>query len=332
MAYITKRVLAMGYPSTGVEKMLRNSIEDVVKFFHYYHNDNVKIYNLCIEKERIYEKNLFNKSMVGLFPAKDHNPCPIKLILEFCVDMCLYLIKNPDGIAAVHCKAGKGRTGVMICSYLIFSGLCKNSVDAIEHYGRSRTYNNKGVTIPSQIRYIEYFESFLATNFCPPYIFLIPKIVKYHINVNTKNILKNFRDDPTYFISPNEFYLKSIKIGPIDKKSSFYIKICDFINKDMKFINSNKSFTTTDVNGKNQFYFVYDIIDRININCDIKVSFDGAGLSFYIWMNLWYSTFSLIKNFLEKFHNDILEDHKIKNLNIMNRHLQKAYSIYNVGK
>lgn len=332
MAYITKRVLAMGYPSTGVEKMLRNSIDDVVKFFHYYHNDNVKIYNLCIEKERIYEKNLFNKSMVGLFPAKDHNPCPIKLILEFCVDICLYLIKNPEGIAAVHCKAGKGRTGVMICSYLIFSGLCKNSVDAIEHYGRSRTYNNKGVTIPSQIRYIEYFESFLATNFCPPYIFLIPKIVKYHINVNTKNILKNFRDDPTYFISPNEFYLKSIKIGPIDKKSSFYIKICDFINKDLKFINVNKSFTTTDVNGKNQFYFVYDIMDRININCDIKVSFDGAGLSFYIWMNLWYSTFSLIKNFLEKFHNDILEDHKIKNLDIMNRHYQKAYSIYNVGK
>ena len=68
--------------------------------------------------------------------------------------------------------------------------LCKNSEEAITHYAKARTYNMKGVTIPSQIRYIEYFESFLATNFCPPYIFLIPKIVKYHINVDTKNILK----------------------------------------------------------------------------------------------------------------------------------------------
>ena len=97
---------------------------------------------------------------MGLFPAKDHNPCPIKLILEFCVDIVLYLIKNPDGVAAIHCKAGKGRTGVMICCYLIFSGLCKNSEEAFNHYAEARTYNKKGVTIPSQIRYIQYFENF----------------------------------------------------------------------------------------------------------------------------------------------------------------------------
>jgi protein-tyrosine phosphatase len=332
MTYITKRVLAMGYPSSGIEKFLRNSVDDVIKFFHFYHNDNVKIYNLCIEKERIYEKSLFTNSQVGLFPAKDHNPCPIKLILEFCVDICLYLIKNPDGIAAIHCKAGKGRTGVMICSYLIFSGLSKNSKEAIEHYGQTRTYNKKGVTIPSQIRYIQYFESFLATNFCPPYIFLIPKIVKYHINVCTKNILKNFRDDSTYFISPNEFYLKRIKIGPIDSKSSINIRICDFVNQDLKFYNVNKSFIATNVNGKNQYYFVLEIFDKITINCDIKISIDGAGLSFYIWMNLWYSTFGLIKSFLEKFHKDLLEDHKTKNLVQIHRNNQKIYSIYNIGK
>jgi phosphatidylinositol-3,4,5-trisphosphate 3-phosphatase/dual-specificity protein phosphatase PTEN len=143
MAYITKRVIAMGYPSTGFETFFRNSLDDVNKFFHKYHNNDVKIYNLCLEKERIYDKSLFNKSLVSLFPSKDHNPCPIKLILEFCVDIILYLIKNPLGTAAIHCKAGKGRTGVMICSYLIFSGLCKNSEEAFEHYAKARTYNNK---------------------------------------------------------------------------------------------------------------------------------------------------------------------------------------------
>jgi phosphatidylinositol-3,4,5-trisphosphate 3-phosphatase/dual-specificity protein phosphatase PTEN len=59
------------------------------------------------------------------------------------VDVVLYLIKNPQAVAAVHCKAGKGRTGVMICCYLIFSGLCKDSDEAMEHYSLKRTLNKK---------------------------------------------------------------------------------------------------------------------------------------------------------------------------------------------
>ena len=143
MSYITRRVLAMGYPSTGIEKLYRNSLNEIVRFFHEEHHDKVKIYNLCLEKDRIYEKSLFINSDVALFPSKDHNPCPIKLILEFCIDICLYLIKNPKGVASIHCKAGKGRTGVMICSYLIFSNLSKDSNEAFSHYGKARTYNGK---------------------------------------------------------------------------------------------------------------------------------------------------------------------------------------------
>ena len=97
MSYITEKVIAMGYPSTGVEKMYRNSLSDIIKFFHTRHNDQVKIYNLCLEKDRIYNKNIFPNSKVGLFPATDHNPCHIKLILEFCIDICLYLTKNQMG-------------------------------------------------------------------------------------------------------------------------------------------------------------------------------------------------------------------------------------------
>lgn len=143
MSYISRRVLAMGFPSTGTETLYRNSLSEITRFFHEEHHDQVKIYNLCIEKNRIYEKSKFKNSTVALFPSKDHNPCPIKLILEFCIDICLYLIKNPRGVASVHCKAGKGRTGVMICSYLIFSGLCENSVRAFDHYAEARTKNKK---------------------------------------------------------------------------------------------------------------------------------------------------------------------------------------------
>ncbi len=143
LSYISRRVIAMGFPSTGHETIYRNSLSEITRFFNEEHHNQVKIYNLCLEKDRIYEKTKFKNSSVALFPSKDHNPCPIKLILEFCIDICLYLIKNPRGIASVHCKAGKGRTGVMICSYLIFSGLCENSKRAFDHYAEARTFDKK---------------------------------------------------------------------------------------------------------------------------------------------------------------------------------------------
>ena len=63
--------------------------------------------------------------------------------MEFCVDITIYFSRNKEGVAAIHCKAGKGRTGVMICCYLIFSGLCNNTSEAIEFYAKKRTLNNK---------------------------------------------------------------------------------------------------------------------------------------------------------------------------------------------
>ena len=70
----------MGYPSTGCESIYRNNINDVIRFFEKKHNYIVKVYNLCIEPERIYDKSVFKGIQVGLFPSKDHNPCPVKYI------------------------------------------------------------------------------------------------------------------------------------------------------------------------------------------------------------------------------------------------------------
>jgi phosphatidylinositol-3,4,5-trisphosphate 3-phosphatase/dual-specificity protein phosphatase PTEN len=62
-------------------------------------------------------------------------------MLEMCVDMFLYLSKDKENVAAIHCKAGKGRTGVMICAYLIFAGLSKNSVEAFNNYAERRSHS-----------------------------------------------------------------------------------------------------------------------------------------------------------------------------------------------
>ena len=306
MSYITEKVIAMGFPSTGVEKMYRNSLNDVIKFFHTRHNDQVKIYNLCLEKDRIYNKSLFPNFKVGLFPATDHNPCPIKLILEFCIDICLYLTKNPNAVAAVHCKAGKGRTGVMICSYLIFSGLCKSSEKAFRYYARIRTKNNTGVTIPSQKRYIKYFETFLQANFCPPYIYLIPKIIKSHFThlliengrIHVNNILQSFEKEKSYFISSNTFKLKGIKLGKLPKNKELKIKICNFVDNNFKLPHKHL-IESKNVDSDGNIYYEQYLNPELVIHSDIKITIK-KDINFYIWVNLWYSTWEMIKIFYDK--------------------------------
>ena len=332
MSYITDRVIAMGFPSVGCETIYRNSITDVINFFHTKHNDKVKIYNLCLEKDRIYSKNLFSKSQVGLFPATDHNPCPIKLILEFCLDICLYLLKNPKGVAAIHCKAGKGRTGVMICSYLVFSHLCETSEKAFRYYARIRTTDNTGVTIPSQKRYIKYFETFLQANFCPPYIFLIPKILKSHFSflmvgkgrLLVKNILQSFKEEKSYFISANKFKLKGVRVGPLPKGKKISLKICNFINNNFDIKNNILVEIENDNKNEKNTYYEISFDPELVIHSDIKIIFQGF-VDFYVWVNLWYSSWENIKKFYDKeeygeekeeenWNNGLNEIHKNKNI------------------
>jgi len=132
----------MGFPSIGIESIYRNSLNDIINFLNKYHS-NYKIYNLCLEENKIYNKEFFIGKELAIFPFIDHEPCPIKLILEFCIDIVLYLNRNPDGLCAIHCKAGKGRTGVMIVCYMIFTGICNNSQEALDIFAQKRTVDSK---------------------------------------------------------------------------------------------------------------------------------------------------------------------------------------------
>lgn len=61
----------------------------------------------------------------------------------------------------IHCLAGKGRTGTLICCYLMYCGRFAKVDDALDYYARKRFYKGGGVTQPSQRRYVHYFGELL---------------------------------------------------------------------------------------------------------------------------------------------------------------------------
>lgn len=97
----------------------------------------------------------------------------------FCRNVDEFLVmfdEEPRSVVAVHCKAGKGRTGLMVSCYLLHSGLCRTARQALELYARKRTQNKKGVTIPSQIRYVYYYERLLRVREMPNFTYKMTSV------------------------------------------------------------------------------------------------------------------------------------------------------------
>ncbi|CAG0903994.1 unnamed protein product [Cyprideis torosa] len=161
LTYVTPRVIAMSYPSSGKMRFYRNNINEVVRFFETKHPGHYKIVNCCSERE--YDPEKF-QGHVMRFMIEDHNVPTLEEMIRFAKFSCDWLDADPENVLAVHCKGGKGRTGTMICVWMIKAGLLKEADKCLDYFGHRRSDYNvskkfQGVETPSQCRFIRYFET-----------------------------------------------------------------------------------------------------------------------------------------------------------------------------
>eukprot|EP00435_Cladocopium_sp_Y103_P006734 s848_g2.t1 len=163
LAYISERILAMSFPAQDLEAQFRNPMAEVQRFLRSRHPKH-RVYNLCKEEGRRYDDECFRevRRRITFF---DHTICPLQRLVELLEEQHRFLGEDKNNVVVIHCKAGKGRTGLVCSCLLLREGIKSDACKALETYAKKRTYDGKGVTIPSQIRYVKLYSQFLQDGF-----------------------------------------------------------------------------------------------------------------------------------------------------------------------
>ncbi|KAG1819373.1 hypothetical protein EV424DRAFT_1472640 [Suillus variegatus] len=118
LAYVTDQVIVMGYPAAGIEGFYRNRREDAQRFLTARHGSDFWVFNFCPVRENFYDKSVFG-GRVSRYPFPDHHTPPLAILPLVSREMHAWVTVSKDRVAALHCKAGKGRSGMIVCAYLL---------------------------------------------------------------------------------------------------------------------------------------------------------------------------------------------------------------------
>jgi hypothetical protein len=187
LTYITPRIIAMGFPASGLEGAWRNSIAEVSMMLKKYHGGKYMVWNLS---DRPYDYTIFEDQVME-FGFPDHHAPPLVLLFKIMSSLYNWLRADPLNVAVVHCIGGKGRTGTVIGCYFLLTGLFDDPNNGLEYFANKRSSIANGVTQPCQKSCVGYFAKILQQNMIPYQVpYYLSKIVMYGVNQQQPNAFR----------------------------------------------------------------------------------------------------------------------------------------------
>lgn len=185
LCYVTSQIIATSGPSgTYPQLAYRNPLDQLVRFLDSKHGQDWAIWEFRAEGTGYPDEEVYGR--VWHYPWPDHHPPPFRLVPMIMASMRNWLNgegsasgkesrkskaegqgeektkgtgKKEGRVVVVHCKAGKGRSGTMACSYLISEcGWAPSEALARFTERRMRPGFGQGVSIPSQLRWVGYVD------------------------------------------------------------------------------------------------------------------------------------------------------------------------------
>jgi phosphatidylinositol-3,4,5-trisphosphate 3-phosphatase/dual-specificity protein phosphatase PTEN len=76
-------------------------------------------------------------------------------------------LNDPDITFFIHCKAGRGRSGMVLVAYQLYTHAVSSAAGAIAEANFKRSPDGLGISVPSQARFLRYFESICQFGYPP---------------------------------------------------------------------------------------------------------------------------------------------------------------------
>ena len=137
-----------------------------MKFLDHKHGEHWAIWEFRAEGTGYPDSEVYHR--IHHYPWPDHHPPPFALVPNIMASMRNWLqdpsVEKRKRVVVVHCKAGKGRSGTVASSYLI-SHEGWEVKDALRRFTerRMRVGFGSGVSIPSQLRWVNYVDLWTKT-------------------------------------------------------------------------------------------------------------------------------------------------------------------------
>lgn len=293
LSYITPRIIVAAGPSDNVlANIYRSPVEKVIHHLNLSYKSGEEfhwhVWNLRGEGPGYNPDKLENNWTYHPFP--DHLPPSIELTLTIVDEIDKFLEQSPKNVALIHCKEGKGRSGTICCAYLMYEAKKKGIFVSVEETiaiftrRRMRKIFGPGVSIKSQIRYLEYWKRFIQTsvelqqNFV---LYNLSKLMPFDTSASQVTKITIFK--PTLLL-----ILSKIKL------SSYSVKDQGLIIRELY----SKTLKLPSYAGTSPYYELLLNIPMGRSGKDIRLSIERQICWAYAWFNLYFETLGPVNRLL----------------------------------